>query len=93
MYCAMRKKCPYSELFWYRMRENAGKIRTRITPYTDTFYAVVNSLGKFDFCLMVCILGLFSTLKNALIANAIFLIVLWTLKGLLLGRIYIYIYI
>ena len=24
-----------------RMRENAGKIRTRITPNTDTFYAVL----------------------------------------------------
>ena len=22
------------------MRENAGKMRTRITPYTDTYYAV-----------------------------------------------------
>ena len=30
---------PYS----LRMRENAGKIRTRITPNTDTFYAVVGS--------------------------------------------------
>ena len=28
---------PYS----VRMRENAGKIRTRITPNMDTFYAVV----------------------------------------------------
>ena len=49
-------KCPYSELFWsafFRigteygetpysvpMRENAGKMRTRITPNTDTFYAL-----------------------------------------------------
>ena len=27
-------------LYSVRMRENAGKIRTRITPNTDTFYAV-----------------------------------------------------
>ena len=32
----LRKKCPYSELFW----SERGKIRTRITPNTDTFYAV-----------------------------------------------------
>ena len=41
----LRKKCPYSELFWsaffphfptVRMRENAGKMRSRITPNTDT---------------------------------------------------------
>ena len=60
-YChnALRKKSPYSELFWsaffphfcafglnterspysVRMRENAGKMRTRITPNTETFYA------------------------------------------------------
>ena len=54
---SLRKKCPYSELFWsafsphsdwmlrisqysVRMRENAGKMRTGITPNTDTFYAV-----------------------------------------------------
>ena len=60
----LRKKCPYSELFWSAripkfsrirteygeilrispysviMRENAGKMRTRITLNTDTFYAV-----------------------------------------------------
>ena len=39
----LRKKRPYSELFWsvfFRMRENAGKMRTRITPNTDSFYAV-----------------------------------------------------
>ena len=32
----LRKKCPYSELFW----SECGKIRTRITPNTDTFYVV-----------------------------------------------------
>ena len=44
----LRKKCRYSELFWsvffpypVQMRENAGKMRTRITPNTDSFYAVL----------------------------------------------------
>ena len=52
---SLRKKCSYSELFWsaffqhfpvvgppylVRMRENAGKMWTRITPNTTTFYAV-----------------------------------------------------
>ena len=57
---SLRKKCPYSELFWLvffphfpvfpafttylpysvQLGENAGKMRTRITPNTDTFYAV-----------------------------------------------------
>ena len=56
---SLRKKCPYSELFWsafshirteygeilrifpysVRMRENVGKMWTRITSKTDTFYA------------------------------------------------------
>ena len=46
-----RKKCPYSELFWstFFLRftsylsvfsPNAGKMRTRITLNTDSFYAV-----------------------------------------------------
>ena len=74
----LRKKPPYSELFWsaffpyfpafglnterysvslriqygeilrissfsVRMRENAEKMRTRITPNTDSFYAVTNN--------------------------------------------------
>ena len=53
----LSKKFPYSELFWsaffshfpasispysVQMRENAGKMRTRITPDTDTFYTVLN---------------------------------------------------
>ena len=58
---SLRKKCPYSELFWsaffsafscirteysispysVRMPENTGKMRTRITPNTDIFYAVL----------------------------------------------------
>ena len=33
---SLREKCPYSELFWSK----CGKIRTRITPNTDTFYPV-----------------------------------------------------
>ena len=33
----IRSISPYS----VRMRKNAGKMRTRITPNTDTFYAVV----------------------------------------------------
>ena len=52
----LRKKCPYSELFWsafpriwlnterygasLRIQSEYGKIRTRITPNTDTFHAV-----------------------------------------------------
>ena len=33
---SLRKKWPYLELFWSKF----GKIRTRITPNTDTFHAV-----------------------------------------------------
>ena len=33
----IRRDSPYS----VRMRENAGKVRTRITPNMDTFYAVI----------------------------------------------------
>ena len=52
----LRKKCPYSELFWSalsriqteyeeirsvsRIQSECGKIRIRITPSTDTFHAV-----------------------------------------------------
>ena len=36
---ALREKCPYSELFWFECR----KTRTRITPNTDTFYAVMTT--------------------------------------------------
>ena len=32
----LREKCPYSELFWSKCRG----MRTRITPNTNTFYAV-----------------------------------------------------
>ena len=53
---SLRKKCPYSELFWsafsrirteyewYRVslciQSECGKMRTRITPNTDTFHEV-----------------------------------------------------
>ena len=38
----LRKKCPYWELFWsVFFPKNAGKIMTRITPNTETFYAVI----------------------------------------------------
>ena len=55
---SLRKKCPYSELVRIfpafsrirteyphsvRVRENAVKMWTRITPDTDTFYAVTGS--------------------------------------------------
>ena len=33
-------------LYSVRMRENAGKMRTRITPNTDTFYAVKLRQGR-----------------------------------------------
>ena len=45
------RKCPYQELFWSvfsrirteysRIQSKCGKIRTRITPSTDTFCAVI----------------------------------------------------
>ena len=54
VYLVLRKKCPYSELFWSaysRIRTEYGEIlrispysvrmRTRITPNTDTFYAML----------------------------------------------------
>ena len=49
---ALREKCPYSELLWstfsrirteygeIRIQSECGKIRTRITPNTNNFYAV-----------------------------------------------------
>ena len=51
---SLREKCPYSELFWsafsrirteygeiLRIQSECGKMWTRITPNTDTFYAVI----------------------------------------------------
>ena len=50
---SLRKKCPYSELFWsafsrirteyevsLRIQSECGKMQTRIIPNTDTFHAV-----------------------------------------------------
>ena len=53
----LRKRCPYSELFWsvfsrfglnmersevsLRIQSECGKMWTRITPNTDNFYAVL----------------------------------------------------
>ena len=65
---SLRKKSPYSELFWSAFsrifpafslirteygeilvsRENAGKVRTRITPNADTFYAVNGRKDKIE---------------------------------------------
>ena len=53
----MRKKCPYSQIFWsvffriqteyggvsLRIQSEWGNVRTRITPNTDTFHAVFNN--------------------------------------------------
>ena len=39
---ALRERCPYSEFFWVE----CGKIPTRKTPNTDTFYTVFNSSHK-----------------------------------------------
>ena len=47
---SLRKKCQYSELFWSafsHIRTECGKLRTRITPNTDTFY--VGTLLEFCF--------------------------------------------
>ena len=52
---SLREKCPYSKLFWSvfsRIQSECGKMRTKITPNTDTFYAVIICLG----------VGLFPTL-------------------------------
>ena len=47
-YIAMLKKCTYSELLWsvfsriWTEYEESRKIRSRITPNTDTFHAVLS---------------------------------------------------
>ena len=59
---SLREKCPYLELFWsvfsrirteyreipvyLRIQSECGKIRTRITPNTDPFYAGSKSTNK-----------------------------------------------
>ena len=47
----LRKKCPHSELFW----SECGKMRTRITLYTNTFHAVY--ILKIEFPLIDFILS------------------------------------
>ena len=60
-YLALHKKCLYLELFWSIFFPYLDWIRTRITPNTDTFYAVLkikkvvyNTIIKFQFnyCLL-----------------------------------------
>ena len=44
---SLRKKCSYSEFFWFpfpRIQSECGKIQARITPNTDTFHAVSNGI-------------------------------------------------
>ena len=41
----MRKKCAYLELLWSSFFPHVGKMRTRITPNSDTFYAVHRKLS------------------------------------------------
>ena len=48
---SLRKKCPHSELFW----SECGKMRTRITLYTNTFHAV--DILKIEFPLIDFILS------------------------------------
>ena len=40
-YNPLRKKCPYSDFFWRKNTAEGGKIRTRKTPNTDFFHAVI----------------------------------------------------
>ena len=52
---SLREKCPYSELFWSlfsRVWTEYGEI-LRITPNTDTFYAVFVSTVTCNYCLFV----------------------------------------
>ena len=52
---SLLEKCLYSELFWsvflvsLRIQFECGKMRTRITPNTDTFYAGLSTLLGFPF--------------------------------------------
>ena len=56
---SLREKCSYSELFWsvfsrirteygeiLRIQYECRKMRTRIIPNTDTFYAVIIRMGN-----------------------------------------------
>ena len=63
VYSTLREKCPYSELYWsvfslirtengeksLRFQSEWGKIRTRITPNTNTFHAVKFSSHQFNY--------------------------------------------
>ena len=43
VFTSLHEKCPHSELFWSafsRIQSECGKMRTRITPNTNTFYAM-----------------------------------------------------
>ena len=43
-HCSLREKCPYAEFFWSAFSSiwtECRKIRTRKTPNTDTFHAVI----------------------------------------------------
>ena len=37
----LREKCPNTEFFLVRIQSECEKIRTRKTPYLDTFHAVM----------------------------------------------------
>ena len=75
MKITLREKCPYLELFWsvspafelnterydvsLRIQIEFGKLRTRLTPNTDTFYAVsilIYTCLRLFFKLEVCTL-------------------------------------
>ena len=50
----LHEKFPYSELFWSvfsRIQSDCGKMRTRITPNMDTFYAMEVTLYSGQFLL------------------------------------------
>ena len=50
MFQSLRKKCPYSELFWSVF----SPIQSRITPNMDTFHAVsLLETGSFD--VLICV--------------------------------------
>ena len=58
----LRKKCPYSELFWSAFfphlpafgLNSPGKMLTRIILNTDTFYAVIVSLSQYFTWKLLC---------------------------------------
>ena len=55
---ALREKCPYPEFFWSVfscIQSECGKILSRKTPNTDTFYAVLLTLNfyKVLYCIVL----------------------------------------